>query len=197
MRRHSIRIRNHSQTPVTAYSYDIKKRVDVVSVHGGDGRFHTVPVEWEDYIPLEESTNFYISTSEIAESKSVLARHNGLCIFTGCIQQIPELSQRQRIIAFKVCFGNLANPKILLTIQAYLKSQENMEIIFVANDGFAALKELSAEMGVKIGFLMWPIRTAVSGKQNTPGGATEIMEIIGKEESIKRIKAAILKLEQN
>ncbi len=41
---------------------------------------------------------------------------------------------------------------------------------------------------------MWPVRTAVSGKQMTPGGATEIMEVIGKEESIKRLKAAIEKL---
>ena len=41
---------------------------------------------------------------------------------------------------------------------------------------------------------MWPIRTAVSGKQMTPAGATEILEIIGKEESITRIKAAIEKL---
>ena len=41
---------------------------------------------------------------------------------------------------------------------------------------------------------MWPIRTAVSGKQMTPAGATEILEIIGKEESIRRIRAAIEKL---
>ena len=48
--------------------------------------------------------------------------------------------------------------------------------------------------GVKNGYVMWPIRTAVSGKQMTPGGATEIMEIIGKEETIARIKKAIEKL---
>lgn len=41
---------------------------------------------------------------------------------------------------------------------------------------------------------MWPLRTAVSGKQMTPAGATEIMEIIGKDETIKRVKAAIEKL---
>ena len=56
---------------------------------------------------------------------------------------------------------------------------------------FGLLKEFVAEKGVKNGYVMWPIRTAVSGKQNTPGGATEIMEILGKEESIARIKAAI------
>ena len=43
---------------------------------------------------------------------------------------------------------------------------------------------------------MWPIRTAVSGKQNTPGGATELMEVLGKEESLKRIRAGIEKLSQ-
>ena len=42
---------------------------------------------------------------------------------------------------------------------------------------------------------MWPISTAVSGKQMTPAGATEIMEVIGKEESLTRIKNAIEKLE--
>ena len=41
---------------------------------------------------------------------------------------------------------------------------------------------------------MWPLRTAVSGKQMPPAGATEIMEIIGKDETIKRVKAAIEKL---
>lgn len=50
------------------------------------------------------------------------------------------------------------------------------------------------EKGVKNGYVMWPIRTAVSGKQNTPGGATELMELIGKEESLRRIRIGIEKL---
>ena len=47
------------------------------------------------------------------------------------------------------------------------------------------------EKGCKNGYVMWPIRTAVSGKQMTPAGATEIMEILGKEESIARIQKGI------
>lgn len=47
------------------------------------------------------------------------------------------------------------------------------------------------EKGVKNGYVMWPIRTAVSGKQMTPGGATELMEVLGKEESLLRIKKGI------
>ena len=48
-----------------------------------------------------------------------------------------------------------------------------------------------AEKGCKNGYVLWPVRTAVSGKQMTPAGATEIMEIIGKEESLKRIRTGI------
>lgn len=66
-----------------------------------------------------------------------------------------------------------------------------------SNDAlFAVLKDFVAEKGVKNGYVMWPVRTAVSGKQNTPGGATEIMEILGKEESVARIKKAIELLEK-
>ena len=43
---------------------------------------------------------------------------------------------------------------------------------------------------------LWPVRTAVSGKQMTPGGAYEIMEILGKEESLRRIRIGIDMLEK-
>ena len=49
--------------------------------------------------------------------------------------------------------------------------------------------------GLKNGYVLWPVRTAVSGKQMTPAGATEIMELLGKEESINRIKKGIEKLQ--
>lgn len=58
---------------------------------------------------------------------------------------------------------------------------------------FSALSELSATLGVKSGAVLWCVRIAVSGMSVTPGGATEIMEALGKEESIARIKAALEK----
>lgn len=64
-----------------------------------------------------------------------------------------------------------------------------------SNDAlYAALSDFIKEKGYKNGFVMWPIRTAVSGKQMTPGGATELMEILGKEESLRRIRKGIEKL---
>jgi len=51
-------------------------------VRGNDGRYHNVPVEWDEYIPLKACNNFYVSTNEIAKNKVVKARHNDLCIFS-------------------------------------------------------------------------------------------------------------------
>ncbi len=59
---------------------------------------------------------------------------------------------------------------------------------------FAALVPIAEKLGVKNGTVMWCVRIAVSGMSATPGGATEIMEVIGKAESISRIKAALEKL---
>lgn len=53
-----------------------------------------------------------------------------------------------------------------------------------------------AEKEIKNGIALWPLRTAVSGKQMTPGGAYEIMTILGKEESLSRIKKGIEMLEK-
>ncbi|MCI8501393.1 MAG: glutamate--tRNA ligase [Oscillospiraceae bacterium] len=60
----------------------------------------------------------------------------------------------------------------------------------------SALFELIAEKGVKNGLILWPVRVAVSGKQFTPGGGIEICAILGKEESLKRIRTGIEQLEQ-
>ena len=65
-----------------------------------------------------------------------------------------------------------------------------------SNDSlFAAAKAYIQENGYKNGYVLWPLRIAVSGKQTTPAGATEIMEILGKEETLDRIRASIAKLE--
>ena len=57
-----------------------------------------------------------------------------------------------------------------------------------------ALFELIARKGVKNGIILWPLRVAVSGKSFTPGGGIELSVILGKEETIKRVKTGIEKL---
>ncbi len=69
------------ETTITARSYDIEERVDYVSVLGGDGRYHTVSVPWDEYMPLTWITNFFITKRENATGHDVMASRNGLCIF--------------------------------------------------------------------------------------------------------------------
>ena len=77
--------------------------------------------------------------------------------------------------------------EVLTDVLPILEAQEDY-----SNDAlYAALCDYVAKKEVKNGYVMWPIRTAVSGKQMTPGGATELMEVLGKEETIARIKKGI------
>ena len=59
---------------------------------------------------------------------------------------------------------------------------------------YLALKDFAKEAGYKVGTVMWPIRTALSGVPTTPGGATALAEVLGKEETLRRIEAGIEKL---
>ena len=58
-----------------------------------------------------------------------------------------------------------------------------------------ALISLATELGVKNGTVMWPARISVAGKTVTPGGAVEILDILGREESLKRMEAGLAKFE--
>ena len=53
------------------------------------------------------------------------------------------------------------------------------------------LMALAAENGLKTGQMMWPVRTALSGQASTPGGATEIAYLLGRDESLRRIDKGI------
>lgn len=81
--------------------------------------------------------------------------------------------------------------EVLRELLPLLEKQEDY-----SNDAlYALLMDYVAEKGCKNGYVLWPVRTAVSGKQMTPCGATEMMEIVGKEESLKRIRKAVEMLE--
>lgn len=59
---------------------------------------------------------------------------------------------------------------------------------------FESLKELAVANGLKNGQVLYPLRIALSGKETTSGGATEIASILGKEETLNRIETALQKL---
>jgi len=106
-------------------------------------------------------------------------------------------------------FEELPDYDIMMYVHKKMKTNEESSLevlrellpIFEAQEDYSndalytVLIQFAEKKECKNGYVMWPIRTAVSGKQMTPAGATEIMEVLGKEESIRRIKIGIQKLE--
>ena len=78
----------------------------------------------------------------------------------------------------------------LTSLQAVLPVLESQEVW--TNEGlYESLVALAAQLGVKNSIILWPLRVAVSGKASTPGGATEICALLGKDESLARIRRGI------
>ena len=94
-----------------------------------------------------------------------------------------------------------AHKKMKTTKESSLEVLTELLPILEAQDDYSndalyqTLTDYVAKKECKNGYVMWPIRTAVSGKQMTPAGATEIMEVLGKEESLLRIRKGIEKLQ--
>ena len=59
---------------------------------------------------------------------------------------------------------------------------------------YSALKLLAEKTGVKNSQLLWPMRVALSGRESTPGGATELAELLGKKETLRRLAFSLSKL---
>ena len=93
-----------------------------------------------------------------------------------------------------------AHKKMKTSVESALAVLKEVLPVLEAQEDYAngalyeRLTAFIADKGYKSGYVLWPIRTAVSGLQMTPGGATELMEVLGKEESLARIRAAVEKL---
>ena len=94
------------------------------------------------------------------------------------------LNKKNKIADFDIVKTVLTEAKAIL---ADVESYDNDTL-------FASLMPVAEKLAIKTGTLMWCIRIAVSGMAATPGGATEIMEVIGKAESLARIDTALAKL---
>lgn len=106
------------------------------------------------------------------------------------IDELPEYSL-ELYVHKKMKTDTVTSLEALKAVLPVLETQDDYSI-----EGLhAAIFALIEKLGVKNGYMLWPIRVAVSGKQFTPGGGIELCSILGKEESIKRIKKGIELLE--
>ena len=59
---------------------------------------------------------------------------------------------------------------------------------------YQALVDLATAQGIKNGKVLWPARIALTGRASTPGGASEVAELLGKEETLRRLDLAMAML---
>ena len=106
------------------------------------------------------------------------------------IDELPDYST-DLYVSKKMKTNEETSLEILRQILPVMEAMDN----FSDEAVHTAMFDLIAKLGVKNGYLLWPLRIALSGKQFTPGGGVEIAAILGKEESLKRLKKGIEKLE--
>ena len=142
---------------------------------------------------IKESAGEKVDAKTVAEMvKSRIEVFPDICEHVDFFKAVPDYSLE--LYQNKKAKTNLENSLSLLKeVLPLLEKEEDY-----SNDRlYSLLQEFSTEKGYKTGFTMWPIRIALSGKQMTPAGATEILSVLGKEESLKRLNTAVARLEAN
>ncbi|MBE5761309.1 MAG: glutamate--tRNA ligase [Clostridiales bacterium] len=86
------------------------------------------------------------------------------------------------------------NPEVAKTaLESSIPAFEQIDDWTMDNIHAAMLKTVET-LGCKNGQVMWPVRIAITGMASTPGGATEIAALLGKDETVRRLKAALAQL---
>lgn len=90
---------------------------------------------------------------------------------------------------------NKTTPELCAEILAAVLPRLQAAPAWANDELFALLKAFAEEAGFKSGAVMWAVRVAVARKSVTPGGATELLEVLGRAESMARIEQAIAELQ--
>ncbi len=138
-----------------------------------------------------------------AKIPATVNREKMLALLKTRIQKFSELDERMAFFLALPEYGK----ELFLNKKNKISEFETVRSVLIAareilaklttfdNDTiFAALSPLSETLGLKTGAVMWCLRIAVSGLAATPGGATEIMEVIGRDETLSRIDSALARL---
>lgn len=185
---------------------DLIREFDYKHINKAPAVFDMVKLRWMngEYLKKMEDEDFYqLALPYIKEViKKELDLHKIALLIKSRIETLLDIKDK---IDF---FEELPDYSIEMYTHKKMKTDAlgSLEVLKDLLPQFEALEDYSeteieaiimsyiAEKGIKNGQGLWPVRTAVSGKQSTPGGAYEIMNILGKEESLRRIKVAIEKL---
>lgn len=148
--------------------------------------FHNTALPYYKEVMFNENIDL-MKISELLHTRTeVLTEIPGMIKF---FQELPDYDIA--IYTHKKMKTNPENSlENLQKVLPILEALEDWSLDSIHNTVFSLIKELE----IKNGQMLWPIRTALSGEQFTPGGAFELADILGKEESLRRIKIGIEKL---
>ena len=158
-----------------------------------------------EYIHKLDDADFADKVAEFIKSKipANINREKMLALLKTRISKLSDMDEKMAFFLSlpeydKELFLNKKNKisdfEIVKTVLTEAKGVLAKVASFDNDTLFAALMPIAEKLAIKTGTLMWCIRIAVSGLSATPGGATEIMEVIGKDESLTRIDIALAKL---
>ncbi|MGF7141862.1 glutamyl-tRNA synthetase [Anaerotaenia torta] len=182
---------------------ELIKEFDYHHINKAPAVFDIVKLRWMngEYLKSMEFEKFY--ELALPYIREVITKDLDLRRIAALVKsRIETLVDIKEIIDF---FQELPEYDIQMYTHKKMKtdSQSSLKVLTELLPSFEALEDYSeeaiegvimsyiAQEGIKNGQGLWPVRTAVSGKQSTPGGAYEIMSILGKEESLRRIRKAI------
>lgn len=186
---------------------ELVEAFDIAGISKSPAVFDIVKLRWmnAEYIKKLSPEEFYAKaepwlkqaiTSPSIDLKAVAALVQSRCEILSDLPERVDFLDRlpdydNELYIHKKSKTNVENS--LTSLQSVLPVLENLEC-WTNESLYDALVKLAAEMEVKNSIILWPLRVAVSGKASTPGGATELCALLGKDESIVRIKAGISKL---
>ena len=139
---------------------------------------------------IKETCPDYIDAAKLAE-----LLHSRVTTFAEIAAQVDFIAGRLPMESdLYTNKKNKTTPELCAQILADIKPVLAATPAWDNDSLFALLKDFAAETGVKSGAVMWAVRVAVARKAVTPGGATELLEVLGREEALARIEQAIAEL---
>ena len=166
--------------------------------------FDEVKMKWlsGEYIKQMSNEEFVARADEFLKKSKVYGKYDLLKIANLLKTRVEIFSEIPDKINFLEEFGEYD-----LSIYTHKKMKTDTEIaktvLPLARESIANLKEftfdsvhdcmmeLVSKLGVKNGQVFWCVRVAISGKESTPGGVMEIAELLGREETLRRLDFSI------
>lgn len=184
----------------------LKEKFDIVGINKSPSIFDPVKLAWLNSLYIKEMTPEDFSayaTPWIEDSYLKDFDRNLVCkLIQSRIETFAEIPEKLRFLVEYDTFDNQlyfnqkqkTDAAVAKEILPQVKQAFQDVTQWDNQNLYQALIALAQQLGVKNGKVLWPARIALTGLAATPGGASEIAEIIGKEETLRRLDLAIQQL---